>query len=289
MNISEVLGMNGRNVDYIYPSNNRKDYPLVDNKLITKKILEDAGLPTPKLITHCEWFWEIGTMVETLHKHETFVVKPARGSAGGGILIINHREGEHWVTPSGKRFSPKQMETHAQEILYGTFAIDNTTDIVLVEEKLNQHRFFNEIYSGGVADVRIIVYKGVPAMAMCRIPTKKSDGKANVSLGAIGAGINMETGVINRAVTKAGQLHDHPDSGTKLVGAEVPFWKEMLEIARNTRDHFPLGYIGLDIVLDEKYGPMILELNARPGLEIQNANGFGLKQILEEIDSGIRK
>jgi len=41
-----------------------------------------------------------------------------------------------------------------------------------------------------------------------------------------------------------------------------------------------LGYLGVDIVLDKAYGPMLLELNARPGLAIQVANQAGLRQRL---------
>lgn len=288
MGIAQVLGMNGRNIDYIYSFNDRHQFHTVDNKLETKKMLEKAGLPSPKLIAACEWFWQVDQMVETIRHEETFVIKPARGCAGGGILILDRRSENGWLTPSGKEFTLEMLADHARDILYGTFSIDNTTDIVLVEEKLIQHDFFNEIYSGGVADVRVIVFKGVPAMAMCRIPTKKSEGKANVTLGAIGAGIDLETGVINRAVTKAGPLDVHPDSKTVLVGATVPHWDEILEIARNVQETFTLGYIGLDVVLDQNYGPLILELNARPGLEIQNANGFGLRETLQEIEMGIR-
>ncbi len=286
MSISEVLGMNGRNIDYIYSYNDRHLFHTVDNKLETKRLLTEAGLPSPKLICAAEWFWEVQVMVDTIRDLETFVIKPARGCAGGGILILDKRSENGWTTPSGREFTLEDLADHARDILYGTYSIDNTTDIVLIEEKLIQHSFFNNIYSGGVADVRIIVFKGVPAMAMCRIPTKKSEGKANVSLGAIGAGIDMKTGKINRAVTKAGPLDIHPDSKTQLVGATVPHWDEILEISRNVQDTFALGYIGLDIVLDENYGALILELNARPGLEIQNANGFGLREILVNIENG---
>jgi len=45
----------------------------------------------------------------------------------------------------------------------------------------------------------------------------------------------------------------------------------------------PLNYVGVDIVIDETDGPLILEINARPGLEIQNINGFGLGAALENI------
>jgi len=43
-----------------------------------------------------------------------------------------------------------------------------------------------------------------------------------------------------------------------------------------------LGYMGIDFVIDERYGPQILEVNVRPGLEIQNINGAGLRKALLE-------
>jgi D-alanine-D-alanine ligase-like ATP-grasp enzyme len=46
-----------------------------------------------------------------------------------------------------------------------------------------------------------------------------------------------------------------------------------------------LGYLGVDIVLDRDKGPLLLELNARPGLSIQIANGAGLVPRLEVIEA----
>ena len=45
-----------------------------------------------------------------------------------------------------------------------------------------------------------------------------------------------------------------------------------------------LGYLGVDVVIDREQGPLILELNARPGLAIQIANQSGLGLRLEQID-----
>ncbi len=46
-----------------------------------------------------------------------------------------------------------------------------------------------------------------------------------------------------------------------------------------------LGYQGIDIVLDREQGPLILELNARPGLNIQIANRAGLHKRLTAIEA----
>ena len=58
----------------------------------------------------------------------------------------------------------------------------------------------------------------------------------------------------------------------------------MLHIAARTFDMTGLGYLGVDMVIDRERGPLLLELNARPGLQIQVANQKGLLRHLEFID-----
>ena len=64
----------------------------------------------------------------------------------------------------------------------------------------------------------------------------------------------------------------------------VPFWKEHLLIAAQGYEMTGLGYLGADIVLDKNKGPMVLELNARPGLAIQIANQCGLRNVLKRVE-----
>ena len=54
----------------------------------------------------------------------------------------------------------------------------------------------------------------------------------------------------------------------------------MLEMAAKAYDVTGLGYLGADIVLDKTKGPLLLELNARPGLAIQVANRIGIRPLL---------
>ena len=42
-------------------------------------------------------------------------------------------------------------------------------------------------------------------------------------------------------------------------------------------------------MLDKFRGPMMLELNARPGLAIQIANGRGMRNVLEDIKNNYPK
>jgi hypothetical protein len=73
-----------------------------------------------------------------------------------------------------------------------------------------------------------------------------------------------------------------------VVGMQVPYWRQVLEMSRRVARAVGLGYVGVDIVVDEADGPMLLEANARPGLAIQIANGRGLVPRLQQIDEELR-
>jgi hypothetical protein len=121
-------------------------------------------------------------------------------------------------------------------------------------------------------------------MAMLRLPTKESGGKANLQQGAIGVGIDLATGVTTTAVQGKGKIIEYiPKTRMLLSGIKIPYWKEILELSVRTQEISHLGYLGVDIAIDKERGPVILELNARPGLSIQIANLSGLKERLDRI------
>ncbi len=132
--------------------------------------------------------------------------------------------------------------------------------------------------------MRIVVYRGVPIMSMVRLPTRVSDGKANLHRGAIGAGIGLATGTTITAVHRSNVITHHPDTGHPVSGIQVPFWEKMLGMAARTLEMTGLGYIGVDLAIDRDRGPLLLELNARPGLAIQLANRQGLRGRLDRVD-----
>ena len=84
-----MLGMNKRNGDFIAKYNSRSKYPLVDDKLETKRLAEQAGLAVPKLYGVIKIEKDIPALVEQLKDHQDFVIKPSHGSGGEGILVIN--------------------------------------------------------------------------------------------------------------------------------------------------------------------------------------------------------
>ncbi|HFF2940885.1 TPA: alpha-L-glutamate ligase-like protein, partial [Vibrio cholerae] len=271
-----IMGMNKRNHAYIGRYNDRSKYPLVDDKLKTKLIAQRAGCTVPKLIG------VISNQAEVKHIHEMvkdwpgFVIKPARGSGGKGILVVTSHQAGVYTKPSGSNMNKEDVERHISNALAGLFSLGGKNDVAVVENLIQFDDCFEGFSYEGVPDVRIIVFKGYPVMAMMRLSTSASDGKANLHQGAVGVGIDIATGKAVRAVQFNKPVTHHPDTDKELATLVVPHWERLLTLAASAWEMTGLGYLGTDMVLDKEEGPMVLELNARPGLAIQIANGAGL-------------
>lgn len=279
-----VLGMNDRNYSVIAKYNKRSLYTLVDDKVKTKQLANEINISTPKMIGIIEHQYEVKNLIDIVKGHSTFVIKPAHGSGGKGVLVIKNFDGEKFCSASGEILTFKDVYQHVSNTLSGLFSLGGRYDVALIEETVNFSDVFKNFSYHGIPDVRVIVYKGFPAMVMMRLATKESDGKANLHQGGVGVGLDVKTGETLRAVLHNKPVTIHPDTGANLMDLKVPYWREHLLIGALAYDMTGLGYLGADIVLDKNKGPMMLEINARPGLAIQIANGKGLKTRLKEID-----
>jgi alpha-L-glutamate ligase-like protein len=278
-----VLGLNARNGEFMLPWNPRRFYPLVDDKVLTKTLAREHGVSVPEVYAIIEIPRQIRELKSKVAAHEEFVVKPARGSGGEGIVVVTGRGPDGYRKIDGSSISENELEFHISNILAGIFSLGGTPDKALVEYRVNFDPVFDAVTYRGVPDVRVIVFLGVPVMAMVRLPTRRSGGRANLHQGALGAGVDMATGKTLTAVLRTGIVDVHPDTGVPIPGIQIPHWQTMLEIATRSYELTGLGYQGVDIVLDGKLGPMVLELNARPGLAIQMANRSGLRARLEAV------
>jgi len=281
----EILGMNRRNADFILPYNPRRLYPLVDDKLKTKEIALKAGLNVPELYGVVEIERQIRNLAELLKPYSDFVVKPAHGSGGDGILVITSRtRSQQYRKASGLLMTQEEVNRHVSNILSGMYSLGGYPDKAMIEGCVRFDPLFESITYLGVPDIRIIVFLGVPVMSMSRLPTRMSEGKANLHMGALGVGIDIVTGTTLKAVWNNDIVEEHPDTGNSVEGIRIPNWENLLQLAAKTYELTGLGYQGVDIVLDRDKGPMILELNARPGLNIQIANNCGLFRHLKLVE-----
>jgi alpha-L-glutamate ligase-like protein len=220
-------------------------------------------------------------------ERESFVIKPAQGSGGDGIIVIvsrAKRKRDSFRTASGLLVTHAELEHHISNIVSGQYSLSGGKDAALIEYCVQFDPLFEHVSYQGVPDIRVIVYRGYPVMAMVRLPTRSSDGKANLHQGAVGAGIDISTGLTLKGVLANDVVDEHPDTGALIAGLKVPHWDFILQSSARGLDVTELGYLGVDMVIDRNLGPLILEMNARPGLNIQIANGTGISHRTARID-----
>jgi len=283
-----VLGINRRNLEYTLRWNPRRLYPRVDDKLQSKALCAAAGIPVPKLLAVARHHFETRDLFTRLASRSSFVLKPARGAMGNGILVITARDGQRLLSPGGRWSSPSDLAYHAASIISGLYSLSGRPDAAFAEERVIVHPDLAEVASDGVPDLRVVIFRGVPVLSMIRLPTRRSGGRANLHQGAIGAGIDLVRGYTLHAVMDNAAVRRHPDTGQPLIGRRIPDFERALEIAVRATDQVGLGYVGADVVVDAARGAMILELNARPGLAIQLANQAGLIPRLEAVNREVR-
>ncbi len=279
-----IMGMNRRNAEYILEYNPRHQYPLVDDKLRTKELAVAAGIAVPELYGTIRMQHETELLGEMLADRHDFVIKPAHGSGGNGVLVIHGRRRDVWLRSDGSLMPHELLAHHVSNTLSGLYSLGGLTDAALIEYRVKIDPLFDSISHGGVPDVRIVVFRGVPAMAMIRLPTRQSGGRANLHQGGVGLGIDLATGITHNGVLQENPVDQHPDTGNNLAGLQLPHWETMMTLAARCYELTGLGYLGVDLVLDRHRGPLLLELNARPGLSIQIANRQGLTRRLRRIE-----
>ncbi|MEX1116131.1 MAG: alpha-L-glutamate ligase-like protein [Akkermansiaceae bacterium] len=278
-----VVGINMRNARYLLPNNPRRLYGLVDDKLQTKALAEGQGLSVPQTYAVIRSPHDAKSFENALADQAAFVIKPTRGSGGRGVLVIDEQRGGKFIKPSGASLTGDEIRHHVANILAGLFSLGGQRDCALVEYRVRPAKVMTDISHQGAPDIRIVMLHGYPVMAMLRAATRESDGRANLHQGAIGIGIDLATGRTIRAVHHGRPITRHPDLGADLIGVQLPEWRKILDIAVTCQEMTGLGYLGVDLMIDETLGPLMIEVNARPGLAIQQANGVGLMRRLEPV------
>ena len=278
---SKILGINARNLLYIKAYNPKEAIYRADSKLATKQFLSTRGLAVPKFIAAVRHHDDLANL-NLANFPDAFVLKPDRGYGGEGILVIVKREGDFFIKPNGEKLLAENILLHIQDILDGRFSLGGSQDVAFFEHLIVTHENLEPYTQGGLPDIRVIVHNLVPVMAMMRLPTTTSDGKANLHLGAAGVGIDLAKGTTTYATMYNKIVKEIPGVG-KVSGLKIPFWEDILLIASQAQLATNLGYLAADIALDQNIGPVLLEINARAGLAVQVANLAFLRERLERV------
>ncbi len=290
---SEILGLNARTQLYSYKYNTRLARSKAASKLATKKALIAATILVPNLYATFKNPKKISDF-NWQKLPDAFALKPNKGLGGEGIIIVKKRAADpadpkkklkdEWITTAKQKITSEDLKLHCMDILEGAYSISNVPDKAFIEEYVGRHKAFRRYAFRGTPDIRIIVFNKVPVMAMLRLPTKESGGRANLHQGAIAVGIDIATGITTKAYWHGQYIHRKPGTKRKLHGIKIPNWTKILETAVRCQEATKIGYLGADIILHPEKGPMVLELNYQPGLSIQLANAAGLKKRLEKVE-----
>lgn len=282
-NRSAVLGRNERQLSYIRKYNLSRAKNIADNKVLSKQILKRNNIPVPGRVAVIKSRKQLENF-NFDNLPNSFVVKPVKGTRGGGIEIFYNRDKEgNWIRADRSRMSLRDLKSHCQDILDGKYSLFNEPDVILIEERVKFHKNFKYYTYKGAPDIRIIVFNKIPIMSYVRLPTKESEGKANLDLGAIGVGIDIAVGKTTTAIIGKGTPIEYtPDTHLPLSGIRIPYWDKILYYAVEASKATKLGYAAIDFLIDREEGPVIVELNARPGLSIQLSNHDGLRWRLKK-------
>ncbi len=283
--ISSILGLNARNhlfqSKYNFPSGKE----IVDSKLETKKFLKKHKIPAPVLYGVFKQFKDVPEF-DWGSCDKDFVIKPTSGFGGKGIIVIKKRiSSDEFMTINKEKINIDDLKLQILDILEGKFSHRSQEGEAIIEERIPIHPSLMRYTYQGTPDIRVLALNAVPVMAMLRLATAESEGKANLHQGAIGAGIDLSTGKTTHGVLYDKPIKIIPGKNLRIVGKQIPFWNEILEISVKAQKRIKnLGYLAVDFVIDKERGPLVLELTARPGLAIQTANMVGLKRRLERVE-----
>ena len=277
-----LLGINARNLLYIRAYNPKKAIMMADSKMKTKNFLAARGIPVARLYNAIHNKKELRTF-DFSSLPNSFVVKPNAGYGGEGILIIKNRKGGNWIKESEEIITQEELERHINDILDGRYSLADISDTVLFEQRLEAPDWLKKMSYKGLPDIRIVVHNLIPVMAMLRLSTEQSQGKANIHLGGIGVGIDIAKGELTHVTQYNKEINGIPGFGD-IEGKKIPDWENFLLIASKVQQITNLGFAAIDLTIDKNMGPVLLEINARAGLAVQIANMAPMRRRLERIE-----
>lgn len=278
-----LLGQNARNLKYIKWFNSKMARKLADSKLQTKYFLKKKGIPVPETLAvfkkHSEITEEVVQQLEP-----PFVIKPNAGFWGKWIIVINKRDSlNNFISNTWDVFTIKYIHTHLLNIVDWFFSLAGLRDKVIIEKKIEIDDEVQILWKYWLPDIRVICFNMVPVMAMLRIPTEKSWWKANLHSWACAAWIDIGSWRLTY-ITQHSKIVKSVIWIWDIRGLVLPHWDKMLKMVVSVQKETNIWYLWCDIVMDNKDWPLLLEINIRPGLEVQIANLAKLKDRLERVE-----
>lgn len=258
----------GVNNNYIKKMNNRNYYHSFDNKIefnnLFQKYLNRDYLDLEKS--------SIEDFQKFINKHNIFMAKPINLQCGKGIEKIEIKKNTNINNLYKKLKNNKQT---------------------LLEEYVVQHDIMNKLFPNSVNTLRIVSANINGKVTILFRAIRIGNGKNvvdNFNHGGMYSIVNKK-GIIDKpAIDKSSNIYDiHPVTKTKIVGFEIPYFKEAIKMVKDAAKVVPeVGLVGFDVAITNN-GPVLIEGNQLPGYDIYqskihlNEDGTGMKPYFDKI------
>ena len=191
--------------------------------------------------------------VSFLKKHQKIVVKPDQGSLGMGLEVVTYADDD-----AAKSY----------------FANITSARPFICEEFIRQHPVLSQLNPASVNTIRIasLLVDGEVSILSATLKTGAGSERItdNLSLGGIGAQIDVESGIVC-TFGKDFELKTfthHPTSGSPILGLQIPHWDAAIDLIKTAHKRLPQCMLyGWDIAITET-GVDIVEANSKPGCRI---------------------
>ena len=206
-------------------------------------------------------------------RHPRFFVKPSDKECGIGCRIMT----------CDSDSEAKEMYSWLHENDY------------VAEELVKQCTELAEFNASTPNTIRIISFvdkKGNPQLFPYGIIRLGRAGKVVDNYGGGNGGLGCPIDIQSGCIVAQGfdiarnQYTDHPDSGKRIVGFQIPAWKKVCEAAKQAALICPrLRVIGWDIAVSDSYEAIVIEGNPRPSPISYQMDGVGRWQMIHDMVS----
>lgn len=203
---------------------------------------------------------------EFIKDKKEIIVKPTNGTHGDGIAKIK---------PNKKTYDE---------------LIDK--NLLLVEEVIKQTKEMDKLNPSSVNTVRVLTLNDNGKCEIVAAYLRIGNAKVvdNFNGGGMVVPVNIDNFTVEYpALDKKGNLfHEHPTTGTKIVGFQIPQLKEVKKLVSEASKVIPeCKYIGWDVALSVN-GPCLIEGNDFPGHDIyqlppHRTDGIGVLPQFEKV------
>ena len=210
-------------------------------------------------------------ILDTLEQNERIVIKKTTGGRGNDVYICESQNGD--VLVNGSTISASAFEASCREF-----------ESHLVQEYVSQAAYLDTMYPSSANTARLLTMQPEDeepfvAGAAQRIGSNTSGALDNFAQGGLSAEIDVETGTLGKAArpTTIGipqWYTNHPDTGTRIQGTEIPGWQEILDrVLTITNDMDGVRYVGWDVLVTSPGEFVLLEGNNRSDVNVHQVHG----------------